>query len=1387
MPDAESLASLEAQLATANLPANERLGLFLRLAARLEEAGRDAEAQERTAQAIALLRGQRIPPERAAEAVGVQLLGAGALRAALFATRVPDEAAATQPEAEPSIRLVLPLLRAGILVRLGAADEAKQELAGLQDWLREFFAPDVGLAPVPSDAWLQIAEALVSAENAASGGPRRFFEAMATALGASPSEEDLVVLSAIVECLRHAKSGSGPPPAGMLERVQAVAPPMAAILRLSASSAGTGASRPPTPAELSTADEAFATLEGTSREHALPLLRLLRGLLQTTRAIAEREPLALLHATGRALHAIAAARANARSNYDRFVLNQVLDDFFGGAREKRLGGVEGILLGCRTAALRRLVTAGRQEALRGALATEDPPIPDGCESQLAEYQLLLSCSAFELQDFAACERLFKSAAAVALRDGVPGGVRVRYVPEARRYVWLRFPGSSPFSGLPATAFRGIASQLPSALALIVGVVTEFAERSIALSAPARDARRCLKWCAWAEDMLRANEGLFDAPPAPAADPPPNLEAGWSELRCRLWKTAAGATIEAGSRSAIQHVLRQLVELLQLFSGPGLSNGTLTSCLLTATRLEARLGETGAAVAVLLSESEAGSLPTERIPLFMELLLAEDPEAAEHLLTTIDELCSGGVTPLRRVGPTLPPEQRSMLDVFESLFSVSEELARASRLRLWTPLWRAEALRLLNRPNEAVAVLDAALESIERADGASEGDDDQWFRGLARHAYRLACADVLLSPETGSLDEETHAAIVATLNALVDDSDVGQTAQWSPMAEFPAFLLVREALAARLLLACGDAQAALGFARGAVRLLATVRKDRSDLARFSRLLLPAAWPSRGLALRVWADVHDRLAGLAVDEATAKRHRSVRERSQRAFEQHAHGLWQQDRRFERLLCSESEVPADDNAVLRRALRALRDRCGNDNNAEAVALQEKMASEVEFETSLKRGDPARALQLAEERQDVFPRRDGVQLGAALPAESSASCSQIPIECPDTAAILLASRRDGRVQGFLWLPSADGRRLRAAALHLESTVSGLRETGNRIGEAFLAARGLEVTAARSLGEQFWTVPATLVPLANYQPPDGGGGHSTLLTLLERAGVHRLVIVLCPELAGVPFHVAELPDRRCVLEAVGVSYLPSPESARRVLSTVDVGRAPAAHLVNPTADLRHADCEGRALEQAIPDARALRHPSWPCTRTRFLGRARDLAWLHIAAHGVPAPNHAERLKAGIRLLPNTDDDGLVTVRDLVGNGAHPLQPGATVVLAACEAADPQNSPLLAEPASLARSLLDLVPCRRVMAPLWPVYDVATVALMERFYAGIGDQLPSWDALRRAQLALRSGELDARIQALHRQSPSSLRGGTRVRVAEPDPNPPGAARSDWAAWVLLGL
>jgi CHAT domain-containing protein/Tfp pilus assembly protein PilF len=246
--------------------------------------------------------------------------------------------------------------------------------------------------------------------------------------------------------------------------------------------------------------------------------------------------------------------------------------------------------------------------------------------------------------------------------------------------------------------------------------------------------------------------------------------------------------------------------------------------------------------------------------------------------------------------------------------------------------------------------------------------------------------------------------------------------------------------------------------------------------------------------------------------------------------------------------------------------------------------------------------------------------------------------------------------------------------------------------------------------------------PLKEYLPSRGSG---------QRAMPH-LAIVPHSALHYLPF--AALTDgQRYLVDDYVITYLPSASALPFIQANVGGTGLPLI-LGNPTTGdpklrpLNFAEQEAQAIA-TLYDVQPLLGET--ATESALWEQVSQAGILHLAAHG--GYNRYNPLYSAIALAPDGENDGQLEVHEVYGLD---LKNADLVVLSACQT---QIGELSAgdEVVGLNRAFL-YAGTPSVMASLWHVDDAATALLMEHFYTHLRAGLGKAEALRQAQIDVRT-------------------------------------------------
>jgi CHAT domain-containing protein len=274
-----------------------------------------------------------------------------------------------------------------------------------------------------------------------------------------------------------------------------------------------------------------------------------------------------------------------------------------------------------------------------------------------------------------------------------------------------------------------------------------------------------------------------------------------------------------------------------------------------------------------------------------------------------------------------------------------------------------------------------------------------------------------------------------------------------------------------------------------------------------------------------------------------------------------------------------------------------------------------------------------------------------------------------------------------------------------------------------------------------------------------------------QRSSRALVALLLPPEiLAAIPAGSELVIIPQGILALVPFAALPSDANDEPLGMRYAIRYAPSLAALN-AAEVRHGLGTGRGRTTQLQNALVVGNPKMPVVPTAFgetiqlrslpgaelegrrtaaqLGvtpltgsaasehvvrqRLPDAAVIHLATHGLAYGTEARVRSSYIALAPDSLDDGLLTVGEILDDPALTLQ-AELVVLSACQTGlgDVKNAEgtVGLQRAFLARG------ARSVLVSLWSVDDRATALLMERFYTHwLSDEpaISKAEALRRAQ------------------------------------------------------
>jgi CHAT domain-containing protein len=219
------------------------------------------------------------------------------------------------------------------------------------------------------------------------------------------------------------------------------------------------------------------------------------------------------------------------------------------------------------------------------------------------------------------------------------------------------------------------------------------------------------------------------------------------------------------------------------------------------------------------------------------------------------------------------------------------------------------------------------------------------------------------------------------------------------------------------------------------------------------------------------------------------------------------------------------------------------------------------------------------------------------------------------------------------------------------------------------------------------------------------------------------------------------------------------------------------------TGDLPFAGAETTRIARRFKDAIST-------TSADDLARSRTASHLHFSCHG--SYRFESPLESGLDL----GDARSLSLDELFADGL-PLAHAPQVVLSACESGVVSAEDLADEVLGIASGFL-FAGASKVVSTLWPVNDLASLLLMERFYDyEVRANLDAAAALRKAQLWLRDAATAGRLCEFFRREgrrhggKQTLADGVAQRLRRhfffmPPDARPFAHPYDWAAFALNG-
>jgi CHAT domain-containing protein len=228
-----------------------------------------------------------------------------------------------------------------------------------------------------------------------------------------------------------------------------------------------------------------------------------------------------------------------------------------------------------------------------------------------------------------------------------------------------------------------------------------------------------------------------------------------------------------------------------------------------------------------------------------------------------------------------------------------------------------------------------------------------------------------------------------------------------------------------------------------------------------------------------------------------------------------------------------------------------------------------------------------------------------------------------------------------------------------------------------------------------------------------------------------KLIIVPHGVLHKVPF--ATLSDgSKYLIDRYALSVLPAASVMEYVVKKRKPEKDRLVTLANPQTDylpLGFAEKEGQVLAAMFPQNETYYRAK--ATETLAKKKASEFNIIHFASHG--EFNDRQPLQSGLLLAKDDENDGYLQVHEIFGLD---LKNANLVTLSACETA-----------LSKIQGGDDLIGLSRgfiyagspsLLATLWKVDDASTAKLMELFYKNWRQGMSKPEALRQAQLTLKS-------------------------------------------------
>jgi CHAT domain-containing protein/tetratricopeptide (TPR) repeat protein len=258
------------------------------------------------------------------------------------------------------------------------------------------------------------------------------------------------------------------------------------------------------------------------------------------------------------------------------------------------------------------------------------------------------------------------------------------------------------------------------------------------------------------------------------------------------------------------------------------------------------------------------------------------------------------------------------------------------------------------------------------------------------------------------------------------------------------------------------------------------------------------------------------------------------------------------------------------------------------------------------------------------------------------------------------------------------------------------------------------------------------------------------LAPVTEEGSCSRYVVVPDGVLNLVPFDALVSSDGRYVVESHTVTYAPSattlyllrtePFKGNLPNSLIAVGGVPYAGSgmkriaiergYNPNDEfdnLPDSEAEVKAAARALTKSNATLLIGPAATETNVKQQLlRQFGYVHLAVHALSDPD-PDRASLVVLADPPNAEDGFIQAAEIL----RMRLPARLVVLSACEtnigAIEGQAG------ASTLSTAFLLAGARTVISTLWPVYDKASLELMEGFYEHLGKGQPPADSMTAAK------------------------------------------------------